>query len=65
MHKLEKILQQTNPGVLLTHRAKVECPTCGAPGRLDLLPIDEVSLQDAVWWNRKQQHWECTECWLK
>lgn len=42
------------------------CPTCGAPGKIDLKTRTgaqpEFSL--SIWWNQLTG-WECTECWLK
>lgn len=54
-----------NSGV--KHGDPFECPTCGAPGKIDLdteagkQPEFELS----VWWNTHFIGWECSECWLK
>jgi hypothetical protein len=51
----------------LKHGDPFECPTCGAPGRIDL---DTPSGQEpefdlSVWYNKYTKGWECSECWLK
>lgn len=50
----------------IEHGILTECPTCGAPGRLDLdCGSKEFSFSDSIWWNYICNHWECYECYLK
>ena len=57
-----------NDRLKMKHGDKLDCPTCGAPGFLDIdtpsgekLPDDKIS----VWFNNKLKHWECTDCMWK
>ena len=49
------------------HGDEFECPTCGAPGRIDLETPDyrPPEFELSVWFNKHIPGWECTECWLK
>lgn len=48
------------------HGEKIKCPTCGAPGRFDLMESgrdkNSAEYDDAIWYS-KSGHWECYECW--
>ena len=65
---------KNNP--LKTHKTAkhgdiMECPTCGAPGRFDVMKRgvkqNEAEFDDAVWFNENEhvRGFECYECWLK
>lgn len=49
------------------HGDPIECKTCGSPGRFDEMKQggDTAEFDDAVWWNRYINGWECYYCWLK
>ena len=50
----------------IKHGDSFECPTCGAPGRIDLNSFNAIpEFELSVWWNSHEKRWECTECWLK
>jgi len=42
------------------------CPACGAPGVIDLGPLQkEPQFDHSIWYNQRMKSWECWECWLK
>lgn len=47
------------------HGDKLQCPTCGTPGRLDLANTTEAVFQDSIWRSSVNDCYECTNCWLK
>ncbi len=51
----------------IKHGDSFECPTCGAPGRIDLdTPAGEApEFELSIWFNEHKPGWECSECWLK
>lgn len=53
----------------LEHGDKMECPSCGASGRFDLMLLglekNEAEFDDAIWLSRHGNSWECYECYLK
>jgi len=49
-----------------SHGDRTTCPTCGAPGRIDLVYNDgRLSFNDSIWWNKFENGWECWKCWDK
>jgi len=51
----------------LKHGDSFECPTCGAPCRIDINTPSgkEPEFELSAWYNKHIPGWECTECWLK
>lgn len=50
----------------LKHGDKFKCPTCGAPGRIDLNSSSKIAeFERSIWYNKQIDFWECSECWLK
>lgn len=48
------------------HGDGFECPTCSAPGRIDLNPFNPIpEFEQSIWWNRREKKWECSNCYLK
>lgn len=52
-------------GWLPPHGEKMECITCGAPGRFDGLEGHNFVFENSIWWNRQTGQWECHGCWDK
>jgi len=49
-----------------TKGSKVECPTCGAPGTMDIIEDDGIAhFDDSCFKDPKSGIWLCWECWLK
>ena len=51
----------------IKHGDAFVCPTCGAPGRIDITTKsgEPVEFSLSVWWNTHSKSWECSECYLK
>lgn len=51
----------------IKHGDPIECPTCGAPGRINLkTPSGESpEFEISIWYNYHTLRWECSEYWLK
>lgn len=45
------------------HGTKIECETCGAPGRYDDSTGKALFFKDSVWFNKYTGLWECYDCW--
>lgn len=70
--KLVKVDAQGNREELLpmaqcaAEGEKCMCPVCGTPGTKETPAADgSLKCEDAVFWNRHINQWECHECWLK
>ena len=50
------------------HGDSIDCPSCHAPGFLDIDTKKGERLPDniiSVWFNNHEKSWECTECMYK
>ena len=42
------------------------CPTCGAPGEIDLdCRSKKPIFKNSIWWNSYENMWECANCYDK
>jgi len=51
---------------LPNHGDFAHCPTCGAPGQIDLdCTTKEPVFKNSIWWNSYESRWECSNCCYK